>query len=52
MSNQDNILGYCYECKCLITTDDDYVKDRGKIFCAYCYKVKNDIVEELNFDSE
>ena len=50
MSNQDEILGYCHECKCLLTVDDDYVKDRGKLYCAYCYKSLNCIIEELNFD--
>jgi hypothetical protein len=52
MLNQDDILGYCHECKCLITINDDHMKDNGKIYCAYCYKSKNDIVEELNFDEE
>ena len=50
MVNQDELLGYCVECKDPITVNDDYVKDRGKLYCTYCYKVKNSIVEELNFD--
>jgi len=50
MSNQDEILGYCIECKEPIMLEDDYVKDNGKVFCIFCYKIKNNIIEELDFE--
>jgi len=48
----NNILGYCAECKEPILEDEDHVKDKGKLYCTYCYKVKNNIVEELDFDEK
>lgn len=50
MDNQDKIIGFCRECKEPITLDDDYVKNGGKLYCGYCYKVMNNIVEELDFE--
>ena len=50
MSNQDDLLGYCIECKEAITIEDDYIKDNGHIWCTYCYKAKNSIFEELDFE--
>ncbi len=46
----DNTVGYCRECKDVITTDEDYVKDRGKLYCTYCYKILHNVVEELDFE--
>ena len=48
--NHRDILGYCQECKEMVTSDDDHVIDNGKLYCTYCYKVKNNIHEELDFD--
>ena len=49
-NNINNIIGYCINCKDPILINEDYVKDRGKLYCTYCYKVENDIVEELEFE--
>ena len=48
MDNIDKMVGYCYSCKEPITIDDDYIKDRGKLYCSYCYKVEHEIVDELD----
>lgn len=50
MDNLEKILGWCIICKNPITIDDDYVKDKGKLYCSFCYKQINNIVEELDFD--
>jgi hypothetical protein len=50
LNNQDNIIGYCINCKDPITLEEDYVKDKGKLYCTYCYKTINYIVEELNLE--
>jgi hypothetical protein len=50
MYNQDELVGYCIECKEPILSEDDFVKAKGNLYCLYCYQVKNNIVEELNFE--
>jgi len=49
-NNINDLVGYCTECKDPVLIDEDYVKDRGKLYCTYCYKAVNNIVEELEFD--
>ena len=49
-NNIDNLIGYCVACKEPILITEDYVKDRGKLYCTYCYKVEHEIIEELNFE--
>ena len=44
------IIGYCSSCKEPIFINDDFVKEKNILYCMYCYKVENNIVEELNFE--
>jgi len=44
------VIGYCSSCKDTITSKDEFVRTRKKLYCLYCYNTEHDIVPELNFE--
>jgi hypothetical protein len=50
MFNIDFILGNCSYCKDEVNAGEDHVTEKDQVFHLKCFKLLNDIVEELNFD--
>ena len=46
----DDVIGWCTYCKESICSIDDYVKKAGQFYHVDCWKLKNNFVEELEFD--
>lgn len=40
LNNENNLIGYCDNCKTAIYDNEDFAKEKGVLLCDFCNTIK------------